>query len=99
MASAAGVEMPDSIALTRRSMSARRGGAARAARRSMKVTAHYDGPAHAPVAKGQVVGKIIVTADGVDPVEFPLIAAQPVEKLGPFGRVAVAAAYLVWGKR
>jgi len=71
----------------------------RAARRGMKVTAHYDGPAHAPVAKGQVVGKLIVTAEGVDPVEFPLVAAQPVERLGTFGRVAVAAAYLVWGRR
>ncbi|HMK68069.1 MAG TPA: D-alanyl-D-alanine carboxypeptidase family protein [Stellaceae bacterium] len=71
----------------------------RAARRSMKVTAHYDGPAHAPVQKGQVVGKLIVTADGVDPVEFPLVAAQPVDRLGTFGRVAVAAGYLVWGRR
>jgi len=71
----------------------------RAARRSMKVTAHYDGPAHAPVQKGQVVGKLIVTADNVDPVEFPLIAAQPVDRLGTFGRVAVAAGYLVWGRR
>jgi len=71
----------------------------RAARRSMKVTAHYDGPARAPVQKGQVVGKLIVTADGVDPVEFPLVAAQPVDRLGTFGRVAVAAGYLVWGRR
>ncbi|HVM79758.1 MAG TPA: D-alanyl-D-alanine carboxypeptidase family protein [Stellaceae bacterium] len=71
----------------------------RAARRSMKVTAHYDGPTHAPVTKGQVVGKLIVTAEGVDPVEFPLVAAQPVERLGTFGRVAVAAGYLVWGRR
>jgi D-alanyl-D-alanine carboxypeptidase (penicillin-binding protein 5/6) len=71
----------------------------RANRRSMKVTAHYDGPAHAPIVKGQTVGKLIVSAEGTDPVEFPLVAAQPVERLGPFGRVAVAAAYLVWGRR
>jgi D-alanyl-D-alanine carboxypeptidase (penicillin-binding protein 5/6) len=71
----------------------------RAARRTMKATVHYDGPAKAPIAKGQVVGKLTITAEGVDPVEVPLQAAQPVEKLGPVGRIAVAAGYLVWGKR
>jgi len=71
----------------------------RAARRTMKATVHYDGPAKAPIAKGQVVGKLTITAEGVDPVEVPLLAAQPVEKLGPVGRIAVAAGYLVWGKR
>ena len=65
----------------------------------MKATVHYDGPAKAPIAKGQVVGKLTITAEGVDPVEVPLLAAQPVEKLGPVGRIAVAAGYLVWGKR
>jgi len=33
------------------------------------------------------------------PMEFPLVAAQPVERLGVVGRVATAAGYLVWGKR
>jgi len=71
----------------------------RAARRSMKATVHYDGPVKAPVTKGETVGKLTFTADGVDPVEIPLVAMQPVEKLGPMARIAVAAGYLVWGKR
>jgi len=71
----------------------------RAARRSMKVVAHYDHPAKAPVAQGTILGTLTVGADGVDPVEFPLVAAQPVAKLGPLGRVAVAAGYLLWGNR
>jgi serine-type D-Ala-D-Ala carboxypeptidase (penicillin-binding protein 5/6) len=71
----------------------------KAARRSMKATVHYDGPVHAPVAKGQPVGKLVITADGIDPVDVPLVAAQPVGKLGPMGRIAAAAGYLVWGKR
>lgn len=71
----------------------------RAARRSMKATVHYDGPVKAPVTKGEAVGKLTFTADGVDPVEIPLVAMQPVEKLGPMARIAVAAGYLVWGKR
>jgi D-alanyl-D-alanine carboxypeptidase (penicillin-binding protein 5/6) len=71
----------------------------RAARRSMKATVHYDSAIKAPIAKGQTVGKLTITADGVDPVERPLIANQAVAKLGPIERIAVAAGYLVWGKR
>jgi hypothetical protein len=65
----------------------------------MKVVAHYDRPARAPVAQGTVVGKLVITADGVDPAEFPLVAVQSVQQLGPLGRVAVAAGYLIWGNR
>ena len=71
----------------------------KASRRSMKATVHYDGPVHAPVTKGEPVGKLAITADGIDPVTVPLVAAQPVDKLGPMGRIAVAAGYLVWGRR
>jgi D-alanyl-D-alanine carboxypeptidase (penicillin-binding protein 5/6) len=63
------------------------------------VVAHYDQPARAPLAQGTVVGKLVITADGVDPVEFQLVAAQPVAQLGPLGRVAVAAGHLLWGNR
>ncbi|HKX09158.1 MAG TPA: D-alanyl-D-alanine carboxypeptidase family protein [Stellaceae bacterium] len=70
-----------------------------AARRSLKATVHYDSAVKAPISKGQTVGKITLTADGVDPVERPLVATQPVAKLGPLERIAVAAGYLVWGKR
>ncbi len=71
----------------------------RAARRSMKATVHYDSAIKAPIAKGQTVGKLTITADGIDPVEMPLVATQSVAKLGPIERIAVAAGYLVWGKR
>ncbi|MGH7124832.1 MAG: D-alanyl-D-alanine carboxypeptidase family protein [Stellaceae bacterium] len=71
----------------------------RAARRSMKATVHYDSAIKAPITTGQTVGKLTITADGVDPVEMTLVAAQPVSKLGPIERIAVAAGYLVWGKR
>ena len=71
----------------------------RAARRSLKVTASYEGPVKAPVAKGAPAGKLVITADGTDPIEVPLVTAQPVDRLGVFGRVAAAAGYLVWGRR
>jgi len=70
-----------------------------AARKELKVTAVYDGTVKAPVAKGQVIGKLLVTAPDNDPVEVPLVAEQAVERLGPFGRVAEGAGYLLWGKK
>ena len=72
---------------------------ARKSRKDMKVTAVYDGQIKAPVAKGATVGKLVVTAPDMKPVEFPLVAAQSVDRLGVVGRVATAAGYLVWGKR
>jgi D-alanyl-D-alanine carboxypeptidase (penicillin-binding protein 5/6) len=72
---------------------------ARRARREMKVTAVYDGQVKAPVEKGTPVGKLVITAPDTDPVELPLVAAQPVERLGPAGRIAAAAGYFLWGKK
>ena len=71
----------------------------RAARKDLKATAVYDGAIKAPVAKGQVIGKLIVTAPDNDPAEIPLMATQAVDRLGPFGRMAEAAGYLLWGKK
>jgi D-alanyl-D-alanine carboxypeptidase (penicillin-binding protein 5/6) len=71
----------------------------RAARKDMRVTAIYTGAAKAPVAKGQIVGKLRIAAPDNDPVEIPLAATQEVDRLGPFGRMAEAAGYLLWGKK
>ena len=70
-----------------------------AARKDLKVTAVYDGTVRAPVAKGQTIGKLLISAPDNDPVEIPLVATQEVDKLGPFGRMAEAAGYLLWGKK
>jgi serine-type D-Ala-D-Ala carboxypeptidase (penicillin-binding protein 5/6) len=70
-----------------------------AARKGLKVSAVYDGTAKAPVAKGQVVGKLVITAPESDAVEVPLVATQGVDRLGPFGRMAEAAGYLLLGKK
>jgi serine-type D-Ala-D-Ala carboxypeptidase (penicillin-binding protein 5/6) len=71
----------------------------RSARRSMKVTAEYDHAVKAPIAKGQEVGKLMVTAADSDPVEVPLVATQAVDRLDAFSRVGAAAGYLLWGKK
>jgi serine-type D-Ala-D-Ala carboxypeptidase (penicillin-binding protein 5/6) len=71
----------------------------RAARRDLKVMAVYDGAVKAPVTKGEEVGKLVVTAPDTDTIETPLVATQAVDRLGPFGRVGVAAAYLLLGRK
>jgi len=71
----------------------------RSARREMKVTVSYDKPIPAPVTQGNAIGKLVVTAPGVTPIERPLYAASTVRPIGTFGRMATVAAYLIWGNR
>jgi len=71
----------------------------RASRADMQVKAVYDGPARAPVAQGQIVGNLVITAPDVETIQVPLVASQPVARLSPFGRMAAAAGYLIFGKR
>jgi len=68
-------------------------------RRDLKVTVVYDGPVPAPVKKGDQIGKIIVTAPDMAPIERPLFAAANVRPIGTIGRMATLAAYLIWGSR
>jgi D-alanyl-D-alanine carboxypeptidase (penicillin-binding protein 5/6) len=66
----------------------------RSARQEMKVTVNYDGPVPAPVQAGDQLAVLTVSAPGVDPVEMPLVAGAPVERLGPFGRLSVALTHM-----
>jgi D-alanyl-D-alanine carboxypeptidase (penicillin-binding protein 5/6) len=69
----------------------------RSARPQLKATAVFDGPLAAPIAAGQVVGKLRLEAPGVTPTDVPLIAISGVEHLGPFGTMITAAKYLIGG--
>ena len=71
----------------------------RNARNDMKVTVAYDAPVPAPITRGKTLGKLIVTVPQIPPIETPLVAAADVRRMGPIGRVATLAGYLVWGKR
>lgn len=53
---------------------------------NLKVTATYDGPIAAPIAKGQKVGKVVLSVAGGRTQEFALVASQDVPRLGPVGR-------------
>jgi D-alanyl-D-alanine carboxypeptidase (penicillin-binding protein 5/6) len=67
------------------------------ARQQLKVTAVYDGPVPAPIAKGQQVGKLVLSAPGINDIELPLVASEAVGKLGFAGRITAAINYLLWG--
>ena len=68
-------------------------------RPKMKVMAVYDQAAAAPVTQGQVVGKLQITAPDMTEVDVPLIAAQPVAKVGALARAGLAAGYLLFGHK
>jgi serine-type D-Ala-D-Ala carboxypeptidase (penicillin-binding protein 5/6) len=71
----------------------------RNARSGMKVTAVYDHAAKAPVAQGQPIGTLQITAPDMNEVDVPLVAAKPVDKVGGFSRALLAAGYLVFGRK
>ena len=71
----------------------------RKSRKDMKVTVVYDKPVPAPVKKGDQIGKVVVTAPEVPPAEMPIYAAADVGRIGTAGRMAMVAAYLIWGNK
>jgi serine-type D-Ala-D-Ala carboxypeptidase (penicillin-binding protein 5/6) len=79
------LEEPLTVALSRKS------------RQGLKVTAVYDGPQTAPIAKGARLGALRLEGPEMEPLERPLIAGSEVEKLGPIGRIGAAIKYLVMG--
>ena len=68
----------------------------RKARRDMKVTVSYDKPVPAPIKKGQPIGKVVVTVPDMPPAETTLVAGADVARMGAIGRIAMAAAHLIW---
>jgi serine-type D-Ala-D-Ala carboxypeptidase (penicillin-binding protein 5/6) len=56
-------------------------------RAGMKVAMRYNEPVRAPVAQGQQVGTLVVTAPDFPDLKVPLYATQPVPRAGIFGRM------------
>lgn len=67
----------------------------RRARSDMKLAVVYDGPVPAPIRKGDPLGKLVMSAPGIAPVEVPLVAGGDVERRGPIGRALAALGNLV----
>jgi len=66
-------------------------------RQHAKVVIDYDGPIPAPVRRGDVVGKLVVSGQGVPQVERPLLAGEDVGRLGVGGRAVKVLAHYVTG--
>lgn len=69
----------------------------RRVRRDMTVSIVYDGPLSAPIAEGDAVARLVVESNGDTIREFPLVAAESVERKGMFGRAMDALAGIIRG--
>ena len=58
-------------------------------RQGLRARVRYDAPVAAPVAKGQELGRLVVSGQGVPEMELPLIAGADVDRLGLFARIPV----------
>ena len=47
----------------------------------------YQGPIHAPIARGQHIADLVVTTADMPPETMPLVAAEDVSEAGFFGRI------------
>jgi len=66
-------------------------------RRNLAVKLRYDGPVPAPVAKGQELGQLDISGEGVPPMVLPLYAGADVAKLGLVQRIPSVLSHLVSG--
>lgn len=69
----------------------------REAREELVVRLVYDAPVAAPVEAGQKLGRLELSAPGLELREFPLVAAEDVAPAGLLKRVQDAVTHLVWG--
>ena len=70
----------------------------RSARDGLKTAITFEQPIPAPIAKGQELGKLTVTAAGMDPKAFTLVAGEDVPQLGFFARIT-AKVHLFFNKK
>ncbi len=56
-------------------------------RRNLQARVRYDAPVAAPVSKGQELGRLFVSGQGVPDMEVPLIAGADVDRLGVISRI------------
>jgi serine-type D-Ala-D-Ala carboxypeptidase (penicillin-binding protein 5/6) len=56
-------------------------------RRNLAVKLRYEGPVPAPIAKGQEIGRLEVSGQGVPPMTLPLYAGADIARLGVLSRI------------
>ena len=69
----------------------------KARKKLLKVSINYNGPIHAPIKKGDILGKLklIYNGDLID--EYDLLAFENVKKLNIFSRLIKSINFLIWG--
>jgi D-alanyl-D-alanine carboxypeptidase (penicillin-binding protein 5/6) len=63
----------------------------------MKAVVHYDTPLKAPIARGQQIGILEITAPDFLGMKIPLYAANSVDRAGIFGRMYLGIRSMIWG--
>ena len=66
-------------------------------RKSAKITVAYPSPVPAPISRGDMLGKLLVSGQGVPAMEMPLLAGADVDKLGLPGRAVAVLSRFVTG--
>jgi len=69
----------------------------RSAHKAIKASVILDGPLHAPIQKGQPIGKIVIQAGDMPPFEEKVVAGADVPRSGPIGHIIANLRYLVFG--
>lgn len=57
----------------------------------------YEGPVAAPIAEGQQIGYLRISAGDDNAREFPLYAGKSIKSVGPIGRIGLAVKSLIGG--
>lgn len=71
----------------------------RRARSQMRVAASFEQPVRAPIARGQEIGRLNVSAPGIETMSYALIAGTDVDRQGLVGRFGTSVSHLLWGGR
>jgi D-alanyl-D-alanine carboxypeptidase (penicillin-binding protein 5/6) len=66
-------------------------------RSSAKITVEYETPLAAPIARGDMVGNLVVSGQGVPGTRVPLMAGADVARLGLPGRAIAVLTHFVTG--
>lgn len=69
----------------------------RKARKGMTVKIVHARAVPAPIAKGDEIASLVVSAEGMEDVSIPLYAGAPVAKAGFFGHIGASVSYLLGG--
>jgi len=69
----------------------------KARKKNLKVTIIYNGPIHAPINKGDILGKLIVSYKNETIEEYNLFAFEDVKRLNIISRLIKSINFLIWG--